>query len=162
MGEQWILLWVLSFAGIFVIGVAVYDYLDRKKRGQEIKLWKYVLAVLVGLVLMWPILAGLAYSLPKLLQRYWQERGSALMGVWLIAAAIALAGVVLGCFLKKRLSRILAGGCAVVSAGLYLYLRLFVHHNGRGASLGVIVIWLFSAAAGLLLGALANRKRRDA
>lgn len=59
------LLWVLSFAGMFVIGVAVYDYLDRKKRGQEIKLWKYVLAVLVGLVLMWPVLAGLSYSLPK-------------------------------------------------------------------------------------------------
>ena len=86
MSEPWILMWVLFLAGLFVIGVAVYDYLDRKKRGQEIKLWKYVLAVLVGLVLMWPILAGLAYSLPKLLQRYWQERGSALMGVWLIAA----------------------------------------------------------------------------
>ena len=65
MGEQWMLLWVLSFAGMFVIGVAVYDYQDRKKRGQEIKLWKYILAVLVGLVLMWPILAGLVYSLPK-------------------------------------------------------------------------------------------------
>ena len=65
MGEQWMLLWVLSFAGMFVIGVAVYDYLDRKKRGQEIKLWKYVLVGLVGLALVWPILAGLVYSLPK-------------------------------------------------------------------------------------------------
>ena len=159
MGEPWILMWVVFGAGLFVIGVAVYDYLDRKKRGQEIKLWKYVLAVLVGLVLMWPILAGLAYSLPLFFQRYWQERGSALMGVWLIAAAIVLVGMVLGHFLKKRLSYTLAGVCAVVSAGLYLYLRLFVHHNGRGASLFVIVIWLFSAAAGLLLGSFTDRRK---
>lgn len=57
-------------AGLFVSGVAVYDYLDRKKHRQEIKLWKYVLAVLVGLVLMWPILAGLLYSMPRFLQRH--------------------------------------------------------------------------------------------
>ena len=81
------------------------------------------------------------------------------MRFWLIAAAIALAGAVLGHFLKKRLSYTLAGVCAVVSAGLYLYLRLFVHHNGRGASLFVIVIWLFSAAAGLLLGSFTNRRK---
>ncbi len=158
MGEPWMLLWVLSFAGLFVVGVAVYDYLDRKKRGQEIKLWKYVLVVLVGLVLMWPILAGLAYSLPLFFQRYWQERGSALMGVWLIAAAIVLVGMVLGHFLKKHLSRILAGGCAIVASSLYLHMRLFVHHNGRGASLFVIVIWLFSAAVGLFLGSFTARK----
>ena len=69
MGEPWVLMWVVFGAGLFVIGVAVYDYLDRKKRGQVIKLWKYVLVVLVGLVLMWPILAGLAYSLPLFFQR---------------------------------------------------------------------------------------------
>ena len=81
------------------------------------------------------------------------------MRFWLIAAAIALAGAVLGHFLKKRLCRILAGGCAVVSAGLYLYIRLFVHHNGLGAGLAVIVIWLFSAAVGLLLGSFTNRRK---
>lgn len=80
------------------------------------------------------------------------------MRVWLMAAAIALAGAVLGHFLKKRLCRILAGGCAVVSAGLYLYIRLFVHHNGLGAGLGAIAIWLFSAAVGLLLGSFTARK----
>lgn len=80
------------------------------------------------------------------------------MRFWLIAAAIALAGAVLGYFLKKRFCRILAGGCAVVSAGLYLYIRLFVHHNGLGAGLAVITIWLFSAAVGLFLGSFAARK----
>lgn len=81
------------------------------------------------------------------------------MRFWLIAAAIALAGAVLGHFLKKRLSRTLAGGCAVVSAGLYLYIRLFVHHNGLGAGLAAITIWLFSAAAGLLLGSFTDRRK---
>lgn len=42
MGEMWMGIWVFSFIGLFVIGVAVYDYFDRKKRNQEIKLWKYV------------------------------------------------------------------------------------------------------------------------
>ena len=69
MSEPWILMWVIFLAGLFVIGVALYDYLDRKKRGQPIKLWKYVLAVLIGLVLMWPILVGLVYSLPRFFQR---------------------------------------------------------------------------------------------
>lgn len=69
MGEPWILMWVLFFAGLFVIVVAVYDYLDRKKRGQAIRLWKHGLAVLIGLVLMWPVLAGLVYSLPLFFQR---------------------------------------------------------------------------------------------
>jgi FtsH-binding integral membrane protein len=81
------------------------------------------------------------------------------MRFWLIAAAIALAGAVLGHFLKKRLCRVLAGVCAIAAAGLYLYIWLFVHHNGRGASLFVIVIWLFSAAAGLLLGSFTNRRK---
>ena len=74
------------------------------------------------------------------------------MRFWLIAAAIALAGAVLGHFLKKRLCRILAGGCAIAAAGLYLYIRLFVHHNGLGAGLGAIAIWLFSTGIGLFLG----------
>ena len=65
MGEPWILMWVLFGIGLFVIGVAGYDCQGRKKRGQEIKLWKYVLVGLVGLALVWPILAGLVYSLPK-------------------------------------------------------------------------------------------------
>ncbi len=30
-------MWGIFFAGVFVIGVAIYDYLDRKKRGQPIK-----------------------------------------------------------------------------------------------------------------------------
>ena len=70
MGEPWILMWALFGAGLFVIFVVVYDYLDRKKRGQAIKLWKYALAVLIGLVLMWPILVGLVYSAPKFFRRH--------------------------------------------------------------------------------------------
>ena len=65
MYNPWIFLWVMCLLGLFVIILAVYDYLDRKKRGQQIKLWKYVLVGLVGLALVWPILAGLVYSLPK-------------------------------------------------------------------------------------------------
>ena len=101
MGEPWILMWVLFGIGLFVIGVAVYDYLDRKKRGQEIKLWKYVLVVLVGLVLMWPILAGLAYSLPPCFFSVADREGKT-MNFWLTAAAMALAGGCLGSFVKKR------------------------------------------------------------
>lgn len=69
MGEPWILMWVLFLAGLFVIGVAVYDYMDRKKRGQAIKLWKYGLAVLIGMVMMWPVLTGLVCTLPLFFQR---------------------------------------------------------------------------------------------
>ncbi|MBE6962905.1 MAG: hypothetical protein E7445_10715 [Ruminococcaceae bacterium] len=58
MGEMWIGIWGISLIGLFVIGVAVYDYFDRKKRNQEIKLWKYLLAMIVGLFLMFPILSG--------------------------------------------------------------------------------------------------------
>ena len=81
------------------------------------------------------------------------------MRFWLIAAAIALAGAVLGHFMKKRLCRVLAGVCAIAAAGLYLYIWLFVHHNGLGAGLAAITIWLFSAAAGLLLGSFTNRRK---
>ena len=58
MGEMWMGIWIFSFIGLFIIAVAIYDYLDRKKRSQEIKLWKYVLAVLIGLIMMLPILSG--------------------------------------------------------------------------------------------------------
>ena len=58
MGEMWMGIWLFSFLGLFIIGIAVYDYIDRKKRNQEMKLWKYLLAAIVGLVLMFPILSG--------------------------------------------------------------------------------------------------------
>ena len=58
MGEMWIGIWGISLIGLFVIGVTVYDYFDRKKRNQEIKLWKYLLTMIVGLFLMFPILSG--------------------------------------------------------------------------------------------------------
>ena len=29
-GEHWMGIWIFSFIGLFVIGVAVYDYFDRK------------------------------------------------------------------------------------------------------------------------------------
>lgn len=58
MGENWLGIWAFSFLGFFIIGVAVYDWIDRKKRGQEIKLWKYFLAIMVGLALAFPIVSG--------------------------------------------------------------------------------------------------------
>ena len=69
MSEPWILMWVIFLAGLFVIGVALYDYLDRKKRGQPIKLWKYVLAVLIGLALMFPVVSGILVTLPLCFRR---------------------------------------------------------------------------------------------
>ena len=69
MSEPWILMWVIFLAGLFVIGVALYDYLDRKKRGQPIKLWKYVLAVLIGLALMFPVVSGILVTLPLFFRR---------------------------------------------------------------------------------------------
>ena len=65
MGEPWIFLWVICLFGLFVIGLAVYDYVDRKKRGQQIKLWKYAVAVFGGLVLAFPVLSGVMTSLPR-------------------------------------------------------------------------------------------------
>lgn len=76
------------------------------------------------------------------------------MEFWLTAAAILLAGGLSGCFLKKRLCLVLAGLCGSGAVGLYLWVRLFVHHNGLGAGLAVIAIWLFSAGLGLFLGQL--------
>ena len=69
MSEPWILMWVIFLAGLFVIGVALYDYLDRKKRGQPIKLWKYALAILIGLVLMFPVVSGILGTLPLFFRR---------------------------------------------------------------------------------------------
>lgn len=57
MGELWMGIWI--FIGLFIIAVAIYDYFDRKKRNQEIKTWKYLLAAMIGLVLMFPVLTGI-------------------------------------------------------------------------------------------------------
>ena len=59
MGELWMGIWIFIFIGLFIIAVAIYDYFDRKKRNQEIKLWKYLLAAMIGLVLMFPVLTGI-------------------------------------------------------------------------------------------------------
>ena len=59
MGEMWMGIWIFTLIGLFIIAVAIYDYFDRKKRNQEIKLWKYLLAAMVGLVLMFPVLTGI-------------------------------------------------------------------------------------------------------
>ena len=69
MGEPWIFLWVIGLLGLFVIGLAVYDYLDRKKRGQPMKLWKYALAILIDMVLMFPVISGVMTSLPRFFLR---------------------------------------------------------------------------------------------
>ena len=58
MGEMWMAIWVFFFIGLFIIGVSVYDYFDRRKRNQEMRLWKYFLVAIVGLTLMFPILSG--------------------------------------------------------------------------------------------------------
>lgn len=52
-------IWIFTLIGLFIIAVAIYDYFDRKKRNQEIKTWKYLLAAMIGLVLMFPILSGI-------------------------------------------------------------------------------------------------------
>ena len=59
MGETWMGIWIFTLIGLFIIAVAIYDYFDRKKRNQEIKLWKYLLAAMIGLVLMFPVLTGI-------------------------------------------------------------------------------------------------------
>ena len=66
MGEMWMGIWVFTFIGLFNIAVAIYDYFDRKKRNQEIKLWKYLLPAIIGLVLMFPILSGIVLWLLRL------------------------------------------------------------------------------------------------
>ena len=59
MGENWRGIWISIFIGFFIITVAIYDYFDKKKRGQEIKIWKYLLAIIVGLALAFPIVSGI-------------------------------------------------------------------------------------------------------
>ena len=59
MGEMWMGIWIFTLIGLFIIAVAIYDYFDRKKRNQEIKLWKYLLAAMIGFVLMFPVLTGI-------------------------------------------------------------------------------------------------------
>lgn len=59
MGEMWMGIWIFTLIGLFIIAVAIYDYFDRKKRNQEIKTWKYLLAAMIGLVLMFPVLSGI-------------------------------------------------------------------------------------------------------
>jgi len=71
MGESWMLLWILSFAGLFIIVVSLCDYADRKKRNQEIKVWKYLLAIVVGLLFMFPVISSIVIHLPRLLGRRW-------------------------------------------------------------------------------------------
>ena len=39
MGESWMGLWVFTLIGVFIIAVTIYDYFDRKKRAQEIKVF---------------------------------------------------------------------------------------------------------------------------
>ena len=59
MGGIWMASWVFTFIGLFIIAVAIYDFFDRKKRDQEIKIWKYLLAVIVGLAFAFPIVSGI-------------------------------------------------------------------------------------------------------
>lgn len=66
MGEMWMGIWVFTFIGLSIIAVAIYDYLDRKKRNQEIIMWKYLLATIIGLALMFPILSGIVLWLLRL------------------------------------------------------------------------------------------------
>lgn len=59
MGEMWMGIWLFTLIGLFIIAVAIYDCFDRKNRNQEIKTWKYLLAAMIGLVLMFPVLTGI-------------------------------------------------------------------------------------------------------
>lgn len=59
-------IWAFTSVGLFIIVVAIYDYFDRKRRNQKIKLWKYLLAAIIGSVLMFPILSGIVLWLLRL------------------------------------------------------------------------------------------------
>jgi len=69
MGEMWMGLWILTFLGLFIIVVAIYDYFDRKKRKQEIKKWKYFVVIGIGFLLMYPVITGVLFTLPKFFRR---------------------------------------------------------------------------------------------
>lgn len=66
MGEMWMGIWIFTLIGLFIIAVTIYDCFDRKKRNQEIKTWNYLLAAMIGLVLMFPVLSGIALWLLRL------------------------------------------------------------------------------------------------
>ena len=57
MGESWMGLWVFTLIGVFIIAVTIYDYFDRKKRAQEIKVWKYCLAIIAGAIMAGPVIS---------------------------------------------------------------------------------------------------------
>ena len=52
---MWIFFWVMFLSGALVIVCAVYDWFDRKKHSHSRKIWKYTLAVVIGLILMLPV-----------------------------------------------------------------------------------------------------------
>ena len=80
------------------------------------------------------------------------------MRYWLIALIIAAVGLLLGSRLKREYGVLLAGVLALAAVLLYAYTALFVHHNGLGAGLAVITIWLLSGGVGLLMGALPRKR----
>ena len=59
MGENWMGIWIGTFIGAIIIVVAIYDYFDRKMHNKEIKMWKYLLAIIVGLAFAFPIVSGI-------------------------------------------------------------------------------------------------------
>ena len=60
---MWMAIWGFALMGLFIIGLTVYDCLDRKRRDVPIK-WGFVrLAVLAGLALAFPIVSGLVFRL---------------------------------------------------------------------------------------------------
>ena len=58
MGEMWMTLWVLAFIGLLIVAVSIYDYADRKRQNREIRKWKYALAILISLILLFPAVSG--------------------------------------------------------------------------------------------------------
>lgn len=66
MGEMWMGIWAFAFIGLSIIAAAIYDCFDRKRRNQEISLWKYLLAAIIGSVLMFPVLSGIVLRLLRL------------------------------------------------------------------------------------------------
>jgi len=80
------------------------------------------------------------------------------MRYWLIAFVIAAAGLFPGSRLKRKHGLLLAGTLALAAVLLYGYTALFVHHNGLGAGMAVIAIWLLAGGAGLLLGSLFGKR----
>ena len=57
---MWMAIWVFALIGLFIIGLTVYDCLDRKRRGVPIKRGFVLLAVLAGLLAAFPMVFGLA------------------------------------------------------------------------------------------------------